>query len=119
MRRASEQSETIIRLSIRNLAARTVGRCEARRGVLLLIVLTILALFSVVAVTFALVAGKHRQVTTKQSRMEQYSPDPRDLLDDGAMQLVRGSKNPVSPFFIHSLLEDMYGNDGLSSARLA
>jgi len=84
--------------------------------VLLLIVLSILVLFSVVAVTFALVSSRFRTTSQASSRSDQYSIDFKDQLDDAARQILRGSKNPLSVLTIHSLLEDMYGYDSFTNA---
>ena len=89
------------------------GRRSERRGVLLLLILSLLVLFAVIAVTFALVASQYRRSSLVGPRTEQYTTNCRDQLDDALLQVLRGSKNPLSVLSIHSLLEDMYGNDGL------
>ncbi len=43
--------------------------------------------------------------------MEQTSDPPDKVLDQAAMQILRGSTNPASIMGAHSLLEDMYGGD--------
>ncbi len=84
-----------------------------RRGVLLLVVLSLLMLFSLIAVTFVLVAGRHYDATRYAIRNEQVGDDPRQLLDEVFAQCIRGTNNPHSVIGPHSLLEDMYGNDGI------
>jgi hypothetical protein len=91
-------------------------RSRSRRGVLLLIILSILVLFSVVAVTFALVSSQYRRTSMAMPTRDRYAIDYKSQLDDAAKQLFRGSNNPNSALSIHSLLEDMYGYDGLISS---
>ena len=93
-------------------------RRSQRRGVLLLVVLSILVLFAVVGVTFALVSSQWRRSSEKQPRIEQYAVSFRDQLDDAAKQVFRGSTNPLSVLMTHSLLEDMYGYDGIVNTAL-
>ncbi len=84
-----------------------------RRGVLLLVVLSLLMLFSLVAVTFVLVSSRHYETTRYAVKNEQTGDDPRDLLDNVFAQCVRGTDDPHSVIGPHSLLEDLYGNDGV------
>ncbi len=90
----------------------------ARRGVLLLVVLSILVLFAVVGVTFALVSSQFRRASMALPRIDQYAVNFKDQLDDAAKQVFRGSTNPLSVLTIHSLLEDMYGYDGIVNTVL-
>jgi len=87
---------------------------HARRGVLLLVVLSLLMLFSLVAVTFVLLSSRHYETTRYAVKHEQTGDDPRNLLDNVFAQCVRGTDNPHSVIGPHSLLEDLYGNDGIS-----
>ncbi len=61
----------------------------ARRGVLLLVVLSMLALFALIGVTFVLVASQHRRALRAESRAEQYGDDYRKQLDNVFAQIVR------------------------------
>jgi hypothetical protein len=89
------------------------GTRATRRGVLLLVVLSLLLLFSMIAVTFVLVAGRYNDTTRYAVKVEQTGDDPRQLLDEVLGQCLRGTTNPNSVLRGHSLLEDMYGNDGI------
>lgn len=86
---------------------------RSRRGVLLLVVLSLLVLFTLIAVTFVLVASQSRRSVRADSRNEQYGDDPQKQLDSVFAQLVRDTVNPQSALRGHSLLADIYGNDGV------
>src|ERR1041385_592943 len=82
---------------------------QTRRGVVLMIMLSLLALFTVLAVTFVVASGQFRRGAVIAARAEQ-TGDPFDiLLQQAMMQVVRGSNHPQSVLGPHSLLEDMYG----------
>ena len=84
-----------------------------RRGVLLLVVLSLLVLFALISVTFVLIAGQYRRSSRSAARAEQYGDDPRKQLDEVFAQIVRDTNNTKSSLQSHSLLNDMYGNDGV------
>ena len=77
--------------------------------------LCLLVLFAALGVTYVLMASQYRKSTIGPPRAEQYAPDYRNQLDEAAMQVFRGTNNPLSVLSIHSLLEDMYGNDAVAS----
>ena len=82
---------------------------------LLLVVLSLLVLFTLIAVTFVLVAGAKLTATKNELRIEQFGDDPRELCDDVLARVIRdvGDRNDtVSVLHKHSLLRDLYGNDG-------
>ncbi len=97
---------------------RPLTTTRPRRGVLLLVVLSLLILFSLVAVTFVLVAGNYYSATRNAVRNEQVGDDPRQLLDEVLGQCIRGTLNPHSGLRGHSLLEDLYGNDGIAYSEV-
>ena len=70
-------------------------------------------LFTLIGVTFVLVASQSRRATRADSRHEQYGDDPQRVLDAVFGQIVRDTTNPRSSLQGHSLLADMYGNDGV------
>ncbi len=94
-------------------------RAGDRRGVLLLLMLCLLVLFAVLGVTYVLLGSQFRRSTSVQPRLEQYASDYRNQLDEAAMQVFRGSSSALSVLSNQSLLEDMYGNDAISSASTA
>ena len=99
--------------SIDRLRRGVTRRSATRRGVLLLVVLSLLVLFSLVGLTFVLVASRYYDTVKRSLRNEQVGSSPRDLCDDVLAQLVRGTNNPMSAIRSHDLLGDMYGNDGV------
>ncbi len=83
---------------------------HARRGVLLLLVLGLLALFALVAVAFVIISGQSQRSSRIMQRVDQTLVDPQKQLNEAMMQVARGPSNFVSVIGPHSLLEDMYGN---------
>ncbi|MCE5267713.1 MAG: hypothetical protein LLG00_07495, partial [Planctomycetaceae bacterium] len=93
-----------------------------RRGVVLLVVLALLAIFGLFAVAFLMISGQAQRGARSIERIEQgaaASPlEARSLLRQAALQVLRGpntdsagrSPNPTSAMGAHSLLETMYGN---------
>ncbi len=84
-------------------------RSEERRGVLLLVILSLLILFVMIAVTYVLVAAKHLQTSKNYARVATTGDTPQHLLDGAMGQVLRGSQNLYSVIYPHSLLEDFYG----------
>jgi len=81
----------------------------ARRGVLLLVILGLLAMFGLVAVAFVVLTGQAERSAKTMQQIEQYAVSPKQLIHQAAMQALRGSTNPLSILAAHSLLEDLYG----------
>lgn len=87
-----------------------------RRGVLLLLVLSVLTLFLIMGATLLAVANRARTASrgfeTAASNQEGASPIPRAMLDDALFLLIRGSKQAaVQAILTESLLKDMYTTD--------
>ena len=87
-------------------------RRKPRRGVLLLIVLSLLVLFVLIGTTFIVVADKYAATSFAFAKQEIKFDPPEQLLDAAVMDLLRSSRDPQSPFFHDGLLADVYGNDG-------
>ena len=92
---------------------------RARRGVLLLVVLSMLVLFTLIGVTFVLVASRARITACRDARGEQYGDDYRKQLDEIFAQVVRDTTNPNSSARGHSMLNDEYGVDGVTATILS
>ena len=87
-----------------------------RRGILLLVVLSLLVLFLLIGTSFIKTSDQYRQSSKTISRPYEAAANPlqqSDLLDVALGQLVRGTTNPYSSIRFHSLLGDMYGYDGV------
>src|SRR3990172_1272261 len=67
-----------------------------RRGVLLLIVLALLALFALIAVTFVILSTHEQRAAESQARVERYADPPDKLLNEALLQVFRGSNCPSS-----------------------
>jgi len=83
-----------------------------RRGVILLVVLSLIVLFTLIAVTYAIVAGQYKLSAAASAKLQLVGDPPRKDLDIAAYMLIRDSATPSS-FTGHSLLRDLYGADGV------
>jgi len=96
----------------------TLQQQRTRRGVLLLVTLSLLVLFLMIGSAFLLTAkqaDKAAKASARGSAAAAAATDQGLLLDEVALQLLRGSVNRRSALHAHSLLEDMYGLDGFAS----
>lgn len=93
----------------RTLRGRKAGE---RRGVLLLVVLSMLVLFLLLGTTFLLTSGQYRTASKIVEQENRTTFQPADLLERALMQLVRDTNNTTSVVRYHSLLRDLYGVDG-------
>jgi len=75
----------------------------------ILVVLSLLVLFVLLAVTFAIVAGQYRRASEVYARKELLGQSPKKQLDTAMYQLLRDTTRPGSVLRYHSLLRDMYG----------
>ena len=82
-----------------------------RRGVLLLLILALLAMFGLIAVAFVVISGQAQRSAKCIERMGLVTESPEKLLNEAALQVLRGPTSDVSAVRAHSLLEDMYGNE--------
>lgn len=92
-----------------------------RRGVLLLVVLSLLVLFLMVGMAFVITAKQSEKAaksSMKASVRIAGEAAQADLLDEVLHQIIRDTNNPNSSLRFHSLLGDMYGNDGLKGVIL-
>lgn len=89
-----------------------IRRRHTRRGVLLLVILGLLAMFSLVALTFVIIAGQAKRGALAASRAELFFDSPDALTHQAMLALLRGDRNTFDPIAVHSLLEDIYGHQG-------
>lgn len=90
--------------------SRRAGR--ERRGVLLLVVLSMLVLFLLIGTTFVLTTSSFRNSAKVIEKKHQTSLQPGDRLERALLHILRDTNNPHSAVRFHSLLRDVYGSDG-------
>jgi hypothetical protein len=90
-----------------------VRQRKPHRGIILLIVLSLLVVFLMMGVTFLVVSGQYQRGARAQAQYRLIGEDPRKQLDAAFMQLFRGTRDQGSAIFRHEILRDLYGNDGL------
>lgn len=102
------------------------ARVAPRRGVLLLVVLSVLSLFMMLGITYVIMASRSRALSRGFARMTTGAFETRlpvrQLLDEAALLVIRGKPlsltagtNPTSlgtsgSFAFESILADQYGN---------
>jgi hypothetical protein len=86
------------------------GRRQPKRGVVLLMVVSLLALFLLMGVTFAVLAMQYNSSAKMQAEVERYGDPPMLEMDLAFGQLLYDTPNRGS-LQGASLLRDMYGND--------
>lgn len=84
---------------------------KPRRGVLLLVVLSLLVVFLLAGLTFIVVSGQYRRGTIAMTKLERTQTPPRTLMD-GAVNQILNPPDVGSALSGHGLLEDLYGRDG-------
>ncbi len=89
-----------------------------RCGILLLGVIGLLVLVSLLAITWVVAARHQKAVSRSTVRHRRWDQRWERALDEALGQVVRGTNNPLSVIGPHSLLEDLYGNDGYGPVQL-
>jgi hypothetical protein len=84
----------------------------------LLIVVSMLTLLVVLAVTYVLVASRFRRAAESHARQADHGVSPREHLNAAMYQVLRDTRQRGSAVRFHSLLRDLYGEDGFRG-RLA
>lgn len=87
---------------------RTVRR-QSRHGLILLIVLGMLSLFSLLAVTYVVFSGQSRSSSVAIAQAGYRGTPPEQLSDLVVRQLVRGTTDRQSSLYGQDLLQDIYG----------
>ncbi len=83
---------------------------KRKSGLILLIVLGMLSLFSMLAVTYVVFSSQSRSSSLAMVRREFHGTPTPKLLNEAAMQLVRGSTDVNSVMWRQGLLGDLYGS---------
>ena len=87
-----------------------IRKPKPRRGVVILVVLSLLVLFVLLVVTFSIVAGQYRRAAQAHARKEWLGEDPQKIADRVMYALLREPRpeQTGAPFRGHSLLGDVY-----------
>lgn len=80
-----------------------------RSGLILLVVLGMLSLFSLLAVSFMVVSSQSRRANAGRASRDFRGTAPEKLLDSAIRPVLRGTTDPRSVHFGHDLLGDIYG----------
>lgn len=88
------------------------GRKQRRRGVIMIVVLGMLTLFTLLAVSYLVFARQSERAASYIADRETRAENPQLLLDLAIKQVIRGNKGPGSAFWGHDLLGDYYGYKG-------
>ncbi|WP_147868834.1 hypothetical protein [Stieleria maiorica] len=86
---------------------------QDRHGVVLLIVLGMLSLFTVLVISFVVFSSQMARTAYSNKERQRTAIPVDEPIESALLQLVVGTNNPRSAAFGHSLLEDMYGTDGV------
>src|SRR5262245_19965071 len=95
-----------------------------KRGVVLLVVVSILTLFLMIGVTYVLVAGNYNKAADQALRATTYGDEPEREIEEVLAQVLYGTprfggNGPRSVISPHCLLEDLYGGDWVSGTVAA
>ncbi len=84
---------------------------QKREGIVLLVVLSLLVLFVLVGVTYAIATRMANRSAKSHAKRDIRGDDPRKELDQAMYQILRGpASNVKSSLLGQSLLRDLYGN---------
>lgn len=90
-------------------------RRTSRRGVLLLVVLSMLVLFMLIGTAFIMTSSQSETTARTMAKKDRLGNVATDLQFRALMQLLRDTENPASAAHTHSLLRDFYGTDGFQA----
>ncbi len=88
-------------------------RRNRRHGIVLLIALGMLSLFSVLIVSFVVFSSQQNQIAVSAAQQRAENIDPAPIFDTIINTIVAGDSNPESPAFHEDLLGDLWGTDHL------
>ena len=89
-------------------------RVQSRHGLVLLLALGMLALFSLLAVTYVVAASSSRAgAQAMKVRASTSNTSARGMAGEVIRQALRGTRDPKSSFFQHGLLEDIYDSKAI------
>ena len=85
----------------------TRQRLRRKRGVVLLVILSLLVLFALLGVTFAIVAGQYRKAAKSSGNYQRFEDEGERLTNQVMYMLLREPRDARSALFGNSLLRDM------------
>ena len=85
---------------------------RSRRGVLLLVVLSMLVLFMLIGTAFLMSSGQEQKSAKSFARADRVGNPATKRLERALLQVLRDTDNQYSAVRYHSLLRDMYGTGG-------
>jgi hypothetical protein len=123
----AQRDEGVVPLNLNEfgvLSLSVVGRARScRRGIVLLLVLSLLTILAAVLLTFTLSADRFHRSAEVWRRHEECLDPPERVLRSAFAQVVRGGRAPaptapaMTPgIHAHSLLESMYGNRAMGGS---
>ena len=89
------------------------SRRRPRHGLILLVVLSTLAFFSVLIASYLVFSNQAQATAQAMASQNTRTPDHNGLINDALMTLIRGPRNPNNPLFGQSILGDYIGGDSL------
>lgn len=87
---------------------------KQRQGAVLLVVLSMLFMFTIMVLTYVMVTSRYRQASKMYVQAEQRNEDPEIFANRSLLQMIRGSRDDHSPLFGQDFLGDVYGDDGVA-----
>lgn len=88
---------------------------NSRSGLVLLVVLGMLALFTLLTVTYVVFASQSKSTNVALSRRFVHQTSEKPLFEEAIKQLIRGTNNTKSKLKGHDLLGDLYGANETST----
>ncbi len=90
-----------------------------KRGVVLLVVVSLLTLFLMIGVTYVLIAGNYRNASDQALRAHRFGDEPEREAEEILGQILYGSMpGSHSVLSQHSLLEDLYGRGDMATGTI-
>ena len=109
--------------SRRHVSHRRKATAAERRGVLLLVVLSMLTLFMLLGTTYLILASRTRSTSKAFLKLAddqaQTSVSLKPYLAQAALQVIRGTESPRSAIRYHDLLADRYGGKAAAANVVA
>jgi hypothetical protein len=92
-----------------------------KRGVVLLVVVSLLTLFLMIGVTYVLIAGNYQNASAQNQRAHRYGDEPEREMEEVLGQILYGNNqfSTRSVLGPHSLLEDLYGRGDMAIGTVA